>query len=104
MTPRSPLTTPFNRRRLVLASGGAILAAPFLSHFAASAQDAISVTMLTDTAGIGDESFSDMAKAGGDRATEELGIEFRILESQTPADYVQNLTDAAKKSDLIIAA
>lgn len=80
-----------------------MLAAPFLGRLGASAQDPISVTMVTDTAGIGDESFNDMAKAGGDRAAEELGVEFSILESQTAADYVRNLTDAAEQSDLVVA-
>lgn len=80
-----------------------MLAAPFLGRLSASAQDTVSATMVTDTAGIGDESFNDMVKAGGDRAADELGIDFNILESQTAADYVRNLTDAAEQSDLTIA-
>lgn len=92
-----------DRRRLLIAAGGVAVAAPMLSRLGASAQDSIVATMVTDTAGIGDESFNDMAKAGGDRAAEELGVEFNILESQTAADYVRNLTDAAESGDLAIA-
>ncbi len=51
-------------------------------------------SMVTVTAGTGDESFNDLAKEGGDRAAEELGIEFNVLESQTAADYVRNLIRA----------
>lgn len=97
------LTSRLNRRQLVIAGSSAAVAAPLLSRAGVSAQDSIVVTMVTDTAGIGDQSFNDMAKTGGDRAVEELGIEFNILESQTAADYVRNLTDGAESSDLTIA-
>lgn len=96
------LRSRIDRRRLILASGGALVAAPFVSRMGASAQDSIVATMVTDTAGIGDESFNDLAKEGGDRAAADLGVEFNILESQTAADYVRNLTDAAETSDITV--
>lgn len=99
------LNSRIDRRRLMLASGGAVLAAPVMSQLAATAaaQDSIVATMVTDTAGIGDESFNDLAKEGGDRAAAELGIEFKVLESQTAADYVRNLIDGAEQSDVTVA-
>lgn len=97
------LTSRLNRRQLVIAGGSAAVAAPILSRMDVSAQDSIVATMVTDTAGIGDQSFNDMAKEGGDRAAEELGVEFNILESQTAADYVRNLTDGAETSDITVA-
>lgn len=97
------LANRLDRRRFLIAAGGAAMAAPMLTRLDASAQDAIAVTMVTDTAGIGDESFNDMALAGGERAAEELGVEFNVLESQTAADYVRNLTDAAETSELTVA-
>ena len=103
MDRHSPLSSRIDRRRLVLASGGAMFTVPFLGRMDASAQDSIVATMVTDTAGIGDESFNDLAKEGGDRAAEELGIEFNVLESQTAADYVRNLIEAAEQSDLTVA-
>jgi basic membrane protein A and related proteins len=103
MANRSLMTTRIDRRRLVIASGSVALAAPFLSHMAAGAQDSIVATMVTDTAGIGDESFNDLALEGGERAASELGIEFNVLESQTAADYVRNLTDGAEQGDLTVA-
>lgn len=95
-------TTRFDRRRLVLAGGAAAVSAPFLGKLGASAQDSITATMVTDTAGIGDQSFNDMANEGGLRAQDELGITFNVLESQTAADYVRNLTDAAESGDITI--
>lgn len=97
------MTTRFDRRRLVLAGGAAAMTAPFLTKMGVSAQDSIVVTMVTDTAGIGDQSFNDMANEGGLRAQDELGITFNVLESQTAADYVRNLTDAAESGDITIA-
>ena len=74
-----------------------------LSRMGVAAQDSVVATLVTDTAGIGDQSFNDMAKEGGDRAVEDLGVEFNILESQTAADYVRNLTDGAESSDITVA-
>ena len=57
------------KRRPLLA---AAVLAPFAGALArvpaASAQDPIVVTMVTDTAGIGDQNFNDLAKRGLDRA------------------------------------
>lgn len=96
------MTSHFNRRRLVLAGSAAAIAMPHLSSMSVSAQDSITATMVTDTAGIGDQSFNDMANEGGLRAQDELGITFNVLESQTAADYVRNLTDAAESGDITL--
>ena len=96
------MTSRFNRRRLVLAGSAAAISVPYLSSMGVSAQDSITATMVTDTAGIGDQSFNDMANEGGLRAQDELGITFNVLESQTAADYVRNLTDAAESGDITI--
>lgn len=96
------LSSRLNRRQLVIAGSTAAVAAPLLNRAGAMAQDSIVATMVTDTAGIGDQSFNDMANEGGIRAQDELGIEFNVLESQTAADYVRNLTDAAESSDITI--
>lgn len=96
------LSSRLNRRQLVIAGSSAVAAAPFLSRMGVSAQDSVVVTMVTDTAGIGDQSFNDMANEGGLRAQDELGVTYNVLESQTAADYVRNLTDAAEGSDVTI--
>lgn len=103
MESRLRMASRIDRRRLVLASGGAMLAAPFLGQTGVSAQDSIVATMVTDTAGIGDQNFNDLALEGGNRAAEELGIEFNVLESQTAADYVRNLIDGSEQGDLTVA-
>jgi basic membrane protein A len=90
-------------RRPLLA---ALAAAPFASALVrvpgANAQEPIVVTMVTDTAGLGDQNFNDLAKRGLDRAVEELGVTGEVIESRDAASYVPNLTQAAEQSDLTV--
>ena len=69
---------------------------------AVHAQDPIVVTMVTDTAGLGDQNFNDLAKRGLDRAVEELGVQGEVIESRDAASYIPNLTQAAEQSDLTV--
>ena len=92
-----------NRRRLLAATGGAAVGLSLLGRtFEVSAQDTIVATLVTDTAGIGDQNFNDLANAGGERAAEELGIEWKVLESSTAADYETNLTLAVEQGDIAV--
>ncbi len=73
------------------------------ANVSASAQSDIVVTMVTDTAGLGDQNFNDLAFRGGTQAAEDFGVTFEVLESETAADYVRNLTTAAEQSTLTVA-
>ncbi len=99
------LNARMNRRRVLAASGGAVLGAAILGNLtpAAAQESDVTVTMVTDTAGVGDQNFNDLAVLGGERAAEELGVGFDILESQTQADYSPNLAQGGEASDLTIA-
>ena len=66
------------------------------------AQDQPVVTMVTDTAGLGDQNFNDLAKRGLDRAVADLGVRGEVIESRDAAAYVPNLTQAAEQSDLTV--
>ena len=101
-------STPFvsrsmNRRTLVLSTATTAALAPLLRGSSIAAQDDIVVTGVTDTAGLGDQNFNDLANAGGERAAEEYGITWQVFESQNAADYVPNLTRAAEESALTVA-
>src|SRR5919107_927299 len=69
---------------------------------AVHAQDPIVVTMVTNITGLGDQNFNDLAKAGLDRAVEELGVRGEVIESRDTASYIPNLTQAAEQSDLTV--
>jgi len=87
-------------RRLVLA---VVLMVPVLAVVQPSAaQDDIVVRMVTDTAGLGDQNFNDLAFRGGTQAAEDFGVDFDAIESRTAADYIPNLTAGAEQGDLTI--
>lgn len=82
-----------------------VLAAPVAARLrvgGAGAQDAIVVTMVTDTAGLGDQNFNDSANLGGTQAAEEFGFEWRVIESTDASAYVPNLIAGAEQGDLTI--
>jgi len=90
------------RRPLLAAMAMAPVAGMMVRLPAVHAQDSIVVTMVTDTAGLGDQNFNDLAKRGLDRAVEELGVQGEVIESRDAASYVPNLTQAAEQSDLTV--
>lgn len=98
------LSSAVNRRSLVKAS----LLAPAVAMLpvglrGALAQDQITVTMVTDTAGLGDQNFNDLADRGGKKAAEELGIKWQVIESADASAYVPNLTAGAEQGQLVVA-
>ena len=92
-----------SRRSLVKASvaAGALAAVPF-SLTSVGAQDKVVVTMVTDTAGIGDQNFNDLAIKGGTEAAAEFGIDWKVIESVDQASYEPNLTQGAEQGQLTV--
>ncbi len=63
----------------------------------------IRVGLVTDTNGLNDRSFNHLAFVGITRAEKQLGIEKRVLVSNSNADYVPNLSSLAQQHyDLVI--
>jgi basic membrane protein A and related proteins len=63
----------------------------------------IKVGLVTDIGGLNDRSFNQLANEGLERAKSELGVEGRVLTSESDADYVPNLSSLAQqKYDLVI--
>jgi basic membrane protein A len=60
-----------------------------------SSSENIKVALITSNGGLGDRSFNDSAYNGFKRAEEELGVEIKVIEPQSSADYVQSLKLAA---------
>jgi basic membrane protein A len=64
----------------------------------------IKIAMVTDIGGLNDRSFNTAAYEGLKQAESELGAEIRAFTSGSNADYVPNLSTAARqKYDLIVA-
>lgn len=93
-------------RRAVLKAAAAVPLAAALGGVAmgrVGAQDEpVIVTMVTDTAGLGDQNFNDLAKRGLDRAVVELSVDGRVIESRDASAYIPNLTQAAEQGDLTV--
>ena len=53
--------------------------------------DKITVAMITDVAGVNDQSFNQSAWEGLQRAEKELGVEVKYLESKQDSDYATNI-------------
>jgi basic membrane protein A len=63
----------------------------------------IKVGLVTDIGGLNDRSFNALAYQGFKRGQEELGIEGRVLESKSDADYIPHLESLAQEDyDLVI--
>ena len=67
------------------------------------AAEAISVGLVTDIGGLNDRGFNELANTGLEQAESEFGVEGRVLESKSDADYIPNLSTLAEEgSNLIV--
>lgn len=79
-------------------------AAPPATETEAPAAEAIRVCLVTDIGGLNDRGFNSLANQGLERGAQELGVETRVLESKSDADYIPNLSECANEGfDLIIS-
>lgn len=68
-----------------------------------ASDDKVTVAMITDVAGVNDQSFNQSAWEGLQRAKEELGVEVKYLESKQDSDYATNIeTLVDQDADLIL--
>ena len=71
----------------------------------AAAGENVLVALVSDIGKFNDRSFNQSQKEGLDRAQSDLGVKTLPLQSNSPSDYVPNLTTTVrKKADLVIAA
>ncbi len=68
-----------------------------------AAGEALSVIMVTDEAGRGDQGFNDVAWQGILQAERELGIKKDIIESRFQSEYVSNLNYAAQRARVVVS-
>ncbi len=68
-----------------------------------AAEETIKVGLITDAGQLNDRGFNQLAYEGLKRAQSELGVEGRVLESRSAAEYVPNMTTLVRQDyDLII--
>ncbi|MGL6280738.1 MAG: BMP family lipoprotein [Gaiella sp.] len=65
--------------------------------------EALRVGLVADAGQLNDNGFNELAYAGLTRAEDELGIEGRVVEAKSAADYIPNMTTLARQGyDLVI--
>lgn len=101
------------RRRLPVLAAGAVAALALVAAGCGGsdddagqttpAADALRVGLITDQGQLNDNGFNELAYNGLKRAQSELGIDGRVVESKSAADYVPNISTLARQGyDLII--
>lgn len=67
------------------------------------AEERVKIALVTDVGQLNDRGFNQLAYEGLQRAEQELGVEIRVAQSRSSADYVPNHTSLARQGfDLII--
>ena len=67
------------------------------------ASEPVRVGLVVDRGQLDDDGFNELAFRGVERAEAELGVEGRVVESATAADYIPNMTTLARSGyDLVI--
>jgi basic membrane protein A and related proteins len=69
-----------------------------------TAAESITVGLVTDIGGLNDRGFNELANSGIERAVDELGVESRVLESRSDADYIPNLSQLAEEGYNLIVS
>ena len=88
---------------LAAGCGGSDDAAGTTTETAATGGKAVKVGLITDLGQLNDNGFNELAYNGLKRAERELGIQGRVIESKSAADYVPNMSTLARQGyDLII--
>jgi basic membrane protein A and related proteins len=65
--------------------------------------EALRVGLITDLGQLDDNGFNELAYRGLQRAEKELGVQGRVVESASAADYIPNMTSLARSGyDLVI--
>jgi basic membrane protein A and related proteins len=66
--------------------------------------EAVRACLVTDIGGLNDRGFNSLANEALERAATELGVETRVLESKSDADYIPNLSECATQGfDIIVS-
>lgn len=62
----------------------------------------LKVVVLTDASGLGDKGFNDVCWMGVQKAKQDFGLKAQFIQSREQADYISNLTLAARNADVAV--
>jgi basic membrane protein A len=84
-------------RWIVVAVAAAALAGFVGGSQAATHAKTLKIGMVTDVGGLNDRGFNHLAYVGLLQAKQRLGVQIRVAESRSPADYIPNLASFARQ-------
>ncbi len=62
-----------------------------------TASSSFKVGLITDTGGLNDRGFNHLAYVGLQKAASDLGVQTRVVQSSSPAEYIPNLSALARQ-------
>jgi basic membrane protein A len=87
----------------VVAIAATVLAVVGSGGEAATRAKTLKIGMVTDVGGLNDRGFNHLAFVGLQQAKQRLGVQIRVAESKSPADYIPNLASFARQGfDLVL--
>jgi basic membrane protein A len=90
------------KRWIVVAAAAATLVAGSGGQAATGAKT-LKIGMVTDVGGLNDRGFNHLAYVGMLQAKKRFGVQIRVAESRSPADYIPNLASFARQGfDLVV--
>jgi basic membrane protein A len=90
------------KRWIGVALAAAVLAVVGGGQAATNAKQ-LKIGMVTDVGGLNDRGFNHLAYLGLVQAKQRLGVQIRVAESKSPADYIPNLASFARQGyDLVL--
>jgi basic membrane protein A len=75
----------------------AILGAAVRGDQASARTQALSACLVTDIGGLNDKSFNHLAYVGLQKSQKQLGVNGRVIQSKSPADYIPNLSTCVRQ-------
>src|SRR5258706_14648017 len=88
---------------LLTACGGSTPAPTGSGTSTPSSKGSVTVALVTDTGGMNDGGFNQLSNEGYTKAQQQYGFKRVVIQTQSPNDYVKNLTTAAGQADMVIA-
>ncbi len=88
---------------VLLAAGCGSKSATTTTSTSTTGSSSFKVGLSTDTGGLNDHGFNHLAYVGLQRAEAQLGVQGRVVQASSPADYIPNMTSLARQGyNLII--
>lgn len=92
------------KRRYVVAILMAVLSLVACGGAASSGGNKTTVAYVSDVGGLNDKGYNQFTYAGMKEGADKTNAKLVVIETQTPSDYVKNITTAAREASLVVVS